>query len=327
MKILVAGGGIDPKKDEKAGLFCRALGRELVSHGHVLVSGNSSKLDEEVASGAAETAAARELRLDQVVISYVLDEKNKRFDIGTVMNSQRKDWSLHGRLWPAPEPIEEADVAILVGGGKGTRKAANWAAFDGTPTVPVPRFGGVAREIFSEELEKLRGSRRPRVEPAAFQVLDQVIDDQDEYARSVLTLAAKLVTPDEAFVVMSFEEGEDLEDLYDSYQTVAKEFGFSCHRIDDMSNVENIIPEIFRSIRRCAFVFADVTGNKPNVFYELGYARALKKPVIVTARDGTKLPFDVHDTPTIFWTGTKRLKDQLRAKIAAIVEPQGSADR
>ena len=49
----------------------------------------------------------------------------------------------------------------------------------------------------------------------------------------------------------------------------------------------------------------------PNVFYEVGFAEGLGRPIIATARAGTKLPFDVADTPVIFWESPKELESIL----------------
>ena len=59
-------------------------------------------------------------------------------------------------------------------------------------------------------------------------------------------------------------------------------------------------------------MIADVSDLSPNVFYELGYAKALGKDVIVTAKKGTQLPFDIGDIPAIFWEIQEDLKEGLR---------------
>jgi len=74
---------------------------------------------------------------------------------------------------------------------------------------------------------------------------------------------------------------------------------------------------IINGIRTSAFVIADVSEDRPNVFYELGYAQGLKKKVVVTARTGTKLPFDISDVPVIFWDEQQDLKSKLRKRIKA----------
>jgi hypothetical protein len=62
----------------------------------------------------------------------------------------------------------------------------------------------------------------------------------------------------------------------------------------------------------------DLSEPMPNIYYELGFAQGLCKPVIITAHRGTPLPFDVADVPTIFREGQKQLKDRLREKLTII---------
>ena len=86
---------------------------------------------------------------------------------------------------------------------------------------------------------------------------------------------------------------------------------------------ERIVPAIFAGIRRAAFVIAEVSGARPNVFYELGYARASGKAVIQTAYSGTKLPFDVFDVPTLFWGGQSELEGKLKTAIDQFMAKPG----
>ncbi len=93
--------------------------------------------------------------------------------------------------------------------------------------------------------------------------------------------------------------------------------------IDDSNTEGRILPTILEQIKNSAFAIVELTELKPNVFYELGYAEGLGKKVVVTAKQGTELPFDVKDIPTIFWEGQKQLKDALRTKVTGIAEKQG----
>ncbi len=52
--------------------------------------------------------------------------------------------------------------------------------------------------------------------------------------------------------------------------------------------------EIFDDILRARCVIADLTGNNPNVFYELGVAHALKPNVVLLKRAGSSVPFDLN---------------------------------
>ena len=63
--------------------------------------------------------------------------------------------------------------------------------------------------------------------------------------------------------------------------------------------------------------------ERPNVYYEMGYADALDKPMIATAKEGTNIHFDAKDVPIIFWNSQKQLKEDLRLRIQQIASKQG----
>ena len=95
-----------------------------------------------------------------------------------------------------------------------------------------------------------------------------------------------------AFVLMSFDD--DFEVLYtDFIRPVLQECGFDVKRADDIENNRNILRDIIEAIDRSDLVIAELTGNNPNVLYELGLAHALKKPVIHLTQALDEVPFDL----------------------------------
>lgn len=107
--------------------------------------------------------------------------------------------------------------------------------------------------------------------------------------------------------------------MYASCKEVCKEFDFDpAERTDESLSLERIVPRIEKGIQESAFVIADVSEASPNVFYEVGYARGLGKPVLMTAKRGTARAFDVADIPTIDWDDQQELKEGLRRSIAGI---------
>jgi nucleoside 2-deoxyribosyltransferase len=58
---------------------------------------------------------------------------------------------------------------------------------------------------------------------------------------------------------------------------------------------------IFEQLHYSELAIVDVTGLRPNCFIELGYALGCGIPVIVTAKEGTVLPFDQSAIPCHFW--------------------------
>jgi hypothetical protein len=69
---------------------------------------------------------------------------------------------------------------------------------------------------------------------------------------------------------------------------------------------------IFDSLHFASVAVVDLTGSRPNCFIELGYAFGRSIRVIVTAEEGTKLPFDADAIPCHFWKSN--LGDEPRRK-------------
>jgi hypothetical protein len=95
-----------------------------------------------------------------------------------------------------------------------------------------------------------------------------------------------------------------------------KEFEYDAPiRADSMNEPGRITSQIIKLLMDADLVIADLTGNNPNVYYELCLRHALGKPVIHMASDGTKLSFDVQDNRTIFYTMHSRVAEGARAEL------------
>ncbi len=106
-----------------------------------------------------------------------------------------------------------------------------------------------------------------------------------------------------AFVVMQFAEpyGTFYREVI---QQRAKAAGFDVVRIDEKAGPGVIFQDIQREIEDSDVVIAEVTPANANVFYELGYAHALKKPTILLAQRGAELPFDIRSFRVVFYNDT-----------------------
>jgi hypothetical protein len=60
--------------------------------------------------------------------------------------------------------------------------------------------------------------------------------------------------------------------------------------------------DIFEGLHFASVAVIDVTGERPNCFIELGYALGRQMRLIITAEDGTNLPFDQQPMPCHLWT-------------------------
>lgn len=322
-KIFVA-GALDFTR-ENAQTFVKALGEELIAQGHVLIDGCRNEFDRLIAKSAFERAQADHLDCATRIISYAVVGSEPAHCYGTVLRSRLATWGLEFERLHIPEPVYDADAVVIVGGKEGTLCAANWARIGKKPLLPVTAFGGAGATAFSEELRDFNIKYADRVDRLQYEILNRVPSDLPGLAHEVIALAAHIQASTNVFVIMPFSQDPKLLDAFDTFKETCDEFTYECGKVDDTADVERIVPAIFDRIRRSAFVIADLTDQRPNVYYELGFAQGLGKPHIVTAYKGTTLPFDVHDVPTIFWESQKQLKEQLRQRIQVIASLHGRA--
>lgn len=113
-----------------------------------------------------------------------------------------------------------------------------------------------------------------------------------------------------AFVAMPFtEEQEDVWE-FGIYAPIRR-CGYACERVDVSVFTGDITSRIQEGIRDARFVVADLTGERPNVYLEVGYAWGLKKPVILLAREGQKLHFDLAHHKCLFYKTIGKLSADL----------------
>ena len=96
-----------------------------------------------------------------------------------------------------------------------------------------------------------------------------------------------------AFVLMPFEASFD--DVYKlGIKGAVSEFpDIIAERVDEQMYSEGILDRIYRQIELADIIIADMTGQNPNVFYEVGYAHAKGKLCILLTSEAAHIPFDL----------------------------------
>jgi hypothetical protein len=86
------------------------------------------------------------------------------------------------------------------------------------------------------------------------------------------------------------------------YEPAIKNAGLKPVRADDdIFATGKIIDQVWAGIRAARVLVAELTSRNPNVFYELGLAHALKKPVVLVSSNEADVPFDVRHIRVIYY--------------------------
>ena len=116
------------------------------------------------------------------------------------------------------------------------------------------------------------------------------------------------------FVIMSFSP--DMEPVFEGIGAAAQTAGFQAKRVKDIVGDYRITSRIIELITTSCMVVVDLTHERPNVYFELGYARGLGKTVIRTAREGTQIHFDVKDWTCTFYSDFRILERSLKERFS-----------
>jgi nucleoside 2-deoxyribosyltransferase len=109
-----------------------------------------------------------------------------------------------------------------------------------------------------------------------------------------------------------------LEDHLETIKSAAEQCGVRASRIDEEQSNEKITDRILEAIKKARFVIVDLTKERPNVFFEAGYAHGIGKTPIYIAREGTTVHFDVKDYPIIQFKNMTKLKEELIKRLNAL---------
>ncbi|SRR6266498_299527 len=162
-------------------------------------------------------------------------------------------------------------------------------------------------------------------------VLDVSADLPMDTITSVLKKLGKSVAVDpndSCFVMMPF--ADPLGSYYEKvYKPAIEKAGLKAVRADtEIFGTGKIMDQVWSGINASKVLVAELTTRNPNVFYELGLAHALKKPVVLVSSNSGDVPFDLkhirviyYDVNDPFW-GAKLLEKVAENVLSAIQNPE-----
>lgn len=153
-----------------------------------------------------------------------------------------------------------------------------------------------------------------------------LVDSSSEIKK--LVKAANITTGDSCFVMMPF--ASPLGEYYNHiYEPAIRKAGLNPVRADnDIFGTGKIIDQIWNGISSAKVLIAELTQRNPNVYYELGIAHALKKPVVLVSSNEEDVPFDLKHIRVIYYNmhdpfwGTKLIDKVAENILSAIKNPE-----
>lgn len=125
-----------------------------------------------------------------------------------------------------------------------------------------------------------------------------------------------------AFVIMPFKD--PLNGYYkEVYKPVLEYCGYNVERADDIFSPTAIMKDIRSRIKYADIILCDTTDKNPNVFYELGLAHSIGKPVILVSQNMDDIPFDLRHLRILFYSTDivkwdEKLKDDIKKAISKV---------
>ena len=126
-----------------------------------------------------------------------------------------------------------------------------------------------------------------------------------------------------AFIMMAINPNDTTsDDVLDCLKRTFLHYGIEAIRSDEVEHSGRITDLILNMINENKFLVCDLSYERPNVYYELGYAHGISKNVILIAKEGTILHFDVKDYNAIYYKNIRELENKLKKRLEVYMNPK-----
>jgi hypothetical protein len=225
-------------------------------------------------------------------------------------------------MFVMPRPLTGANVLLLIREGKANDKESlcrefglqQYASYYIEPKVQQLLEAGLIVAAENGRFEVTDNWRR--IQAALEMSLTQVsmLGTRSLVVQPYFGPPDKLANPIDLFVVMPFRD--DLKPVWDDHiKKIALTLGVNAVRADDFFTTHSIMADVWNAIAGARVVITDCTGRNPNVFYELGVAHTVGKPVILIAQNVHDVPSDVRHIRYIQYEYTPRGMQQFEQRL------------
>ena len=127
--------------------------------------------------------------------------------------------------------------------------------------------------------------------------------------------------PNTVFVIMPFR-GEEMHEVYSTIKDECSKLGLKAKRVDENVGSGFVIREITELIEDSEFIICDLTNERPNVYYELGYAHGVgneSSEILLIAKEETNLHFDIAPLRVQYYRSTEHLRSVIASNLKEMI--------
>lgn len=139
----------------------------------------------------------------------------------------------------------------------------------------------------------------------------------------------RLVQEDKVFLVTSF--APELSENFDAIRDACKEWKLRLIRVDKEMRSSSIVDRIQTHLKEANFVVADLTGARPNVYYEIGYFDAVCEArridggsrLLLVAKNVDEAHFDIRHRGIVSYRNPYDLMQTVKKWLTDIIGASG----
>jgi hypothetical protein len=158
--------------------------------------------------------------------------------------------------------------------------------------------------------KKAKRSSSKKTKRSSLKKTNKQTDNKDDFVKGLV------------FVAMSFQ-GEGGDETFKAIKDACRIIKLNARRVDENTTSGFIILEIIDLIEKAEFIVFDLTRERPNVYYELGYAHGVGNSpsnILLLAKQGTKLHFDIAALRVRFYKSTEELRDIIKRNLTEMMK-------
>jgi len=191
----------------------------------------------------------------------------------------------------------------------------------------IANFGAVSYLKVFKTIKPLYGrktgdrllSRRFRNKECTQEVIEAALLNKSVADSKSLLQLSFMPDKKQVFVIMDFKS-KLLNSAYDnSILPVIREFEYRPVRMDEIVEKDTVNNVALEEMTKSNIIIVDLTESKNYFYYLIGFAYAIGKEIIFTARKGTTHCLDFKGVAIIEWSSQEALKQALSKKIKTLL--------